>query len=368
MNSKQSKFTHLIQVLFPRQIFNYPHPKRIYTRQMSITRLMLLGTKLCWNILMKFKSPVVFIGQSNNSIPILTAQSDFLSIPLSSKWRSSVQDNSIKQVPLATIKKYVTLADTEHNFFVITSRSFEYIQESCLFVASSPWDSTFHVFKVESNSAHYIYSQRQNSSLISGVTSSHKKGLIVTRWQDSSISVWDVEKPQQNCFLYRIQPHLTSLVDVDVCSNLNIIVSLDKSRTVIMTKLSSGHYMRHFIVEGNDTLKKLLIVSAGYIIIASESSTNGRFTSTFRCYTFNSILLKTFSYESTLSCLACIKSSTSPMLVASFSDGHFSLIEIPQMLEIISTKKFTMTNIVYNEEHNCLFASDSNGNLLYLDL
>lgn len=350
--------------IVPRQIFNIPHPKRGF----SLSVNLLQPNELKWTVIQRFKYPIIFIGKSPSMIPIVTAQCTLTAISLSGKWRAAIADGTINQKELLNLKKYITFPEISNDSITLSSRSFDYISESNMFIASSPWDSAFHVFRADANSSHYMFSQRQNYALISGVTIPFgtRSSTLVTRWRDSSISVWNLNKPAT--LRYRAQPHQTTMVDVDASANLNTIVSCDKQRNVIISRLDSGHFIRAFTVDGDDTLLYLLVISAGYIVIAGEKKVQDKTLTTLRCYTINGIPISQYSYKSQLLCITGVRTNTTPTIAVSFKDGYFALITVPNLKISFSQEKQGFTNLVYNDDCSVLFASDSNGQLLYLDL
>jgi WD40 repeat protein len=160
-------------------------------------------------------------------------------------------------------------------------RAFLHFPEIGKFVAGTPLDCCFHVFKIDASSLSHSDSFRQPFSLLS--TLNYGGGsLLLTSWRDSSLVLWDLSR--QDALVYRTTPHLKAIVDVESNPNLKLIASLDASRQCVLSYLHSGKFLRSFVVDGTDTLQKLALFSHGFVAILSEPEVTYGQKSVIRLY------------------------------------------------------------------------------------
>jgi hypothetical protein len=168
----------------------------------------------------------------------------------------------LQPIKIGSIHPYVTnRAETD-------PRSFDLLPDVNRFVATSSWDNSFHVFKIDAGSIAHAHSIRQKFSFLSTLMSAGGSFLL-TSWRDSSIRLSDLSIKRTK-YVYRIAPHLTSIVDIHASARARIIASLDKSRRCVLSMLYSGKYIRSFAVDGADVLEKVLLFSNGFVAVLSK--------------------------------------------------------------------------------------------------
>ncbi|OHS97284.1 hypothetical protein TRFO_09568 [Tritrichomonas foetus] len=321
--------THAVMFgIIPRQIFNGPHPQR--KTLPSIPRFT-----TCNHVKHAMQMPfdVTFACLYKNTM-ICALSSD------SRVWVTpKLRGQGIFQ-NYGSITRYVIGTPNRNNQIEIQKKLFATVSD--YFISSSTWDNAFHVFKIEQGLPH-CYLQSQMHSLISSVINAGRN-LLLTAWRDSSLSLWDIGSAGKEQ-IYRVTPHLTSIVDIDVDTTLQMFASLDKSRNLVLSYLLNGRFVRSFEIPGNDTLKKLTLISNGYIIIASSIEENhyphgeNTVSTIIRVFGLNSDLLGEFTIQD---------EEISQWGKAEFDNGYdgigivfqsgrFMFIEIPTMKIIFST-------------------------------
>ena len=247
--------------------------------------------------------------------------------------------NETKPVLLGSISKFLIMPPTERP---MPSRSFALLGESKLFASSSLWDNSFHVFHVDqSNAVSHTASYRQKFSLIAGLAVAGESKLL-TSWSDSSLTLWDLKDEESKAEqrpVYRINPHLTSLVDFDCDDDIGLIVSVDKSRKVIMSLLSTGQYVREYFVDLPDaktkeTLRKIMIFKFGYIVILSQMiSAHGQIETIVRTWTVNGIKVseKVFPGECVEWCKCENDTYGCDLLCMGFADNLLVVCRMPML-------------------------------------
>jgi hypothetical protein len=175
-------------------------------------------------------------------------------------WYLRIRKGSVP-IKIGSIHPYVP------NQAVTNRRSFVLLPAANRFVAS--WDNAFHVFEIDSTSITHIDAIRQRFSRLLTLTSPGGS-LLLTAWRDASVRLSDLSVP--GCpDIYRIMPHLTSIVDIDVSHSAEIISSVDKERNCVLSMLSNGKRLRSFVIDGTDELQRVFIFGNGYVAFISHN-------------------------------------------------------------------------------------------------
>jgi hypothetical protein len=144
------------------------------------------------------------------------------------------------------------------------AKSFAVLPEAARFVASSLFDDAFHIFRTDAGLTH-VASLRQRFSLLATVSAAGGP-LLLTAWRDSSITLWNVVEAAA---VYRIMPHFTTVVDVDVDPELRLIASLDESRNCVLSTLTTGRFVRSFRIDGDERVEKITLFTSGFVAVAA---------------------------------------------------------------------------------------------------
>ncbi|OHS99755.1 Beige/BEACH domain containing protein [Tritrichomonas foetus] len=350
--------------IIPGQLFTMPHPKRQYVPPMP----KLFFTKSpAMRELVQLNSAPRFSTVSGSTMFFLTKDLKFCSLTIPKNLKTS-QTLQLNYQQIGSIDRFLIVPS---NSSVTPSKSYAYLPSGGHFVSSSVWDNSFHVFRVEQTSLTHVFSQRQKHSLIANL--SYAGGtFLLTSWRDSSLTLWNLKSPQQMP-LYRVTPHLTSLVDIDANPTLRLIASLDKSRKLILSYLPTGRYIRAFDVKGNDELNKLMLLSNGYIVVASEFETSDRssITTIIRVFGINTnqIAEVEFDGQMLLWCRAELDSGFDGIGLI-FKNKQFVFLEIPTLKKIFQRNLPQKTIVSLNciPQYLVFVLTDADGTVFYVDL
>jgi len=228
--------------IMPDKIFNDPHVRKVKN---SIYRYPL--STMNRSVICKLESRVAFLKSDINNI---------IAVTLDGKLLLRTSNNKKSETDLSC---YLSGSNS------LNQNSFVYIPKQGLFIASSMWDSSFHIFQLQGSNFNLINSNHQFSLIVSIVDADETH--IVTASKDSSLILWNLSGSISK--LYRISPHNDTFIDFDVSNILNLIVSCDKSGSIVLSKLDDGSYVSSFVIE--HPIKKLKISNYGScIIIAYE--------------------------------------------------------------------------------------------------
>ena len=373
--------------IIPGQLFPNPHPERLvkppFLRNVFGKSVMSqIAPDL--NPLAQLSSAPKFITIHEKTMYILTSNLKFCSLAIPIKSLSSRNNSNnlyndfskdLQNLSFQVLGSIDQLLIIPSNSEITSSKSYAYIHNG-YFASSSIWDNSFHIFKVEQTSLTFITSQRQKHSLIANLVCAGNN-LLLTSWRDSSLTLWNLTTShQQQIPLYRVTPHLTSLVDIDVNPQLRIIGSLDKSRKFILSDLSSGRYIRAFELDGNDDLNKVMLISNGYIVVASklEASDRSSATTIIRVFGLNTNQISEQRFNGRLDqwCkveLECGFDGIAFSIIEN-NDNKLYFLELP-FLDVVFQKDLTLRKIVSINcvsEYLMLIITDSEGKIYYIDL
>jgi hypothetical protein len=247
-----------------RQLFPSAHPTRNFLPRIP----SFVGFSRV--VLFPLRTPPVTVHLAGNVLYFMIGSCDVYSITI-----PKIVKGRPPYTRIGTVQNYVMALD-------ITPRSFLLIPEIGRFIAGTPLDSCFHVFGIDSNSIWHSESFRQPFSLLSTLNYAGSSFLL-TSWRDSSLILWNLAKVVDN-LIYRTTPHVASIVDVEANANLRLIASLDKSRKCVLSMLDSGSFVRSFVVDGTDSLQKILLFSHGFIAILSAVELPASKKSVIRLY------------------------------------------------------------------------------------
>ena len=357
--------------IIPTQLFTMQHPKRSYVA--PILRSVYNHTNRSLRKLYSLSERTRFSTFSGTTMYFLTNYLKFCSLQIPKFFKNPQQTQQAVLQQIGSIDKFLIVPS---NSSILTpSKSYVYLKTgnfSGYFVSSSVWDNSFHVFKVEQTSLTHVFSKRQKHSLIANVVSAGGTYLL-TSWRDSSLTLWNLKLPDQTMPLYRVTPHLTSLVDIDANSTLRLIASLDKSRKLILSYLPTGRYIRGFDMKGNDKLNKLMLMSNGYIVVSSELDNSYRSS-------IKTIIIVFGINTNTL----CEIENNGQLLIwcrAEFDSGFdgvgiilngkiFAFLEIPTLKIIFQIQLSTKPIVALHCIPQCLvfILIDTDGNIYYIDL
>jgi hypothetical protein len=228
----------------PRQIFTRPHPKRLVLPRVTD---FVDDFVLCFRLHL----PPLFVFGNGELFSTLLRDGSISAISLSKGTETTI----------GSITDSVFLTEG-----MTVPKSFAFMPEANRLVTGSLCDNCFHAFRIDAGSISHIDSFRQKFSLLSTVHYAGSNRLL-TAWRDSSLTLWNLREP-----LYRVTPHLASLVDVDVSPALRLVASLDKDRKCVLSLLETGQFMRSFQIEGVETLSKLILFSAPFLAVIGELS------------------------------------------------------------------------------------------------
>lgn len=313
--------------IIPRQLFTSPHPSVDIKLKRPISS---------HKILVELQGRPTFVGisSSNKSIIATMPNSQVLSVPLNGLPAS-----------IGSLQQTMIMEGT-------TTKSFAMFSEIQKFVASSPWDSCFHIFKLDSSMVQ-LHTERQMFSLMVAIQPVGKAHLLTT-WRDSSISLYNIDNPQQ---LYRITPHHASVVDFDASQCLDMIVSADKDSHIVVSRLVSGAFIRTFM--SDDQVQKVALIDDGYIIIASGSQ-----STKVTVYTVNGEIVANPSFDAKITSWVTVKDSKSGLthIIVAFDDGQVIEYNVPFMQEVASVNiGDTLTSLSYDSSQNIIAGASSNG-------
>jgi hypothetical protein len=292
--------------IIPRQVFRSPHPERNVLPRVPVFR----GATI--ELLCRLKSRPLFVAGRQQQLYVLDAQCRFWQCRLKGPPRQ-----------IGSIFKFLI------GELGTSSRSFAFFPELERFVSSSLCDSSFNIFKLESGSVSYGLSLSQKSSLLSTVNWAGPNHLL-TSWHDSSLTLWDLRdlRPYVRP-LYRVTPHLTTVVDAEVSAALRLTASVDKSRLCIFTNLFTGQFIRSFRIDGQDAIKKLLLIASGFLAVLSAAEAGGSAVRVFGLDT-TEVTQKVFAeeivewtkaeFEGGVTCVGC-----------AFRKGRFALLSLPKL-------------------------------------
>jgi len=346
--------------MIPKQLFVIPHPKR--SSLISIPRFSFTQKRYELFPIISISNSILYMAVNMTSIYIVNSASEIVSIALPSKSKQQ----QIISVPtiIGQIQRFLMIPDKSS---VTESKSFAFFPEINRLIASSLWDSSFHVFKLDGGSVTHSFSQRQKFALISSLSYAGKSYLL-TSWRDSSLTLWDIQKSNK-IPVYRVSPHLTSLVDVDSDVVLDLIVSCDKGKNVILSSLSSGRFIRSFVAGGEESLSRVLIFDQGYILLATELQSSGGYLSVLKLYNLNTRLLSTYTSSSPIVSWCRIDINPGSSLVAvAYSSGKVVLITLPNMKELFSIRATSkIISMSYSPITYSLICADTEGRIFLID-
>jgi hypothetical protein len=310
--------------IVPRQIFDHPHPEKSLLSlipTLSLYRLEVLHT---------FPALPRAICISANVLYLVDAECGV--------WWMRLSRKAILPLRIGSIHPYVT------NRAETLPRSFLMLPDIGRFVATSSWDSSFHVFKIDPSNVVHVDSIRQKFSFLQTLTAGGSSFLL-TSWRDSSIRLSDLSVPGTR-YLYRITPHLTSIVDIDASPDARIIVSLDKSRKCVLSMLYTGKYIRSFGVDGSDVLEKVMLFSSGFIVVLSKIELPDVRKAIVRLYGLDTQKLAQVEFDDQV--LDWTKAEfccALDCIMISFVSKRCVFLEIPRlrmMLDIVTDEPFVM--------------------------
>jgi WD40 repeat protein len=105
----------------------------------------------------------------------------------------------------------------------------------------------------------------------------------LTSWKDSSLILWNLTKGSDH-LVYQTTPHAASIIDVEANTSLRLIATLGKARNCMLLMLDSRSLVRYFVVDGTDSLQKILLFSHGFIAILSAVKPSTSKKSVIRLY------------------------------------------------------------------------------------
>jgi hypothetical protein len=249
-------------------------------------------------------------------------------------------------------------------------RSFAFLGELAKFVSSSPWDSAFNIFKIEANSITPVASVRQKFSLLSTINCAGRS-LLLASWRDSSLTLWNIADTKSALKpLYRKRPHLASLVDVEANPQLRLIASLDKNRKCILSMLDTGSFVRSFVVEGDDTLERIMLLSPGYLLVLSRVETAASIKTTIRAYGINTRKIAQAEFEHGVAdwCRGEFETWMSTVAIA-FRRGPFVILSVPSLTLACTLRPEEQIGLLaFSPQMGSFLAGTESGRLLMLNL
>jgi hypothetical protein len=307
----------------PRQIFKEPHPRRGIVPLFPRFR----GPQL--RVLLKLNVPPRAVFVDEKRVYILGTDSGF-------QWIKFPEIGSKvafvpECVPMGSISQFLAQSPDE----AIPSKSFAFFSSFGRFVSSSIWDNCFHVFKCDHTTITHNVSLRQKFALISTLNYAGET-LLLTSWRDSSLTLWNLASRSHKP-LYRTTPHLTSVVDVDVSVSLGLIASLDKGRKLIFSLLRTGKFVRSVQVEGSDVLQRIILFSAGYVAVLSESGSETLRKSAIRLYGLNTIQVGAIQFDELV--VEWTRAEFGPGLTGvalAFKSGRISILQLPALSDWVT--------------------------------
>jgi hypothetical protein len=237
-----------------------------------------------------------------------------------------------------------------------------------IFVIGSPWDNSFHVFAVDPSALTHIGSVRQKLSLLSTLNFAGK-GLLLASWRDSSLTLWNLREMPMSRPLYRRAPHFTSVVDVDADASLGLIASLDKNRKCIFSLLGSGAFQRSFQIEGNDSLQRIMLFAAGYLLVLSQAD-GADASARIRVYGVNGRKIDEILVPETVTELCPAQFATWVSVVAvGCASGRVILVTIPDCRPVADLRaRDAVVSIAFSIQLNCFVVGSKNGEVTQIDL
>jgi hypothetical protein len=249
-------------------------------------------------------------------------------------------------------------------------KSFAFLEEIGRFASSSPWDNSFNVFKIEANSIAPVASARQKFSLLSTIHWAGKS-LLLSSWRDSSLTLWNVADTKSALNpLYRKRLHVASLVDVEANPQLRLIASVDKNRKCILSMLDTGTFVRAFAIEGDDALARLLLFSAGYLLVLSKLESAAAVTTKVRVYGINGRKIAEAAFESEIAdwCRAEFDTWMSAVAIA-FRKGPFVALAVPTLAVACTVHADEQIGVLaFSPQMSSFFAGTESGKVLILNV
>ena len=315
--------------IIPCQIFTSPHPKREIQSIPNVN----LAVKKNVRLLSPETKLMCFAPTGKSSFLALSSNSCIYSVLFNTSVSSLANQQSAQaEAPLITeignISEFAFLSGS-------SEKSFAYFSETSRFVVSSPWDSCFHVFKVDNSQINYLFTERQKCALIYSIYPIDRN-ILLTVWRDSSISLYNIEKQEQN---YRITPHHVNVVDTDGISSLDLLSSVDKDGIVVLSRLSTGSFIRSF--QAKDHVQKILLIELGFIVIASSAANGG---TCLTIYTINTKEIGSTVLEGNILSWTKVGSDFNQMILISLDNGKVCSIKIPDLE--VATEESLECNIV----------------------
>ena len=316
--------------IIPRQLFTSPHPTRLVPAPLIIRKSRVVSTSTV---------PVLYISSFLKGVLALTKDADLNYIPPSGP-------------PL--IAGSISSVSFMHN---CSQKNYAYLPEISRFVVSSPWDSCFHIFKLETQLIH-DRTERQKYSLIQSIDAAGNSRLL-TVWRDSSISLYNAET---GAIIYRITPHLVSLIDTDLSESLDVLVSIDKDNNVVISRLSTGAFIRSFTCSGIP--QKIKILDQGYIAIASGSN-----ITTVMLYTINTDRITSKTFDGHLIAWESAGKDYEQKLVLSLDSKQLIVLSLP-MLEVFSREALDSNINLLSYEHSLkgIMATNDDNQILIISV
>lgn len=220
----------------PQQIFINPHPKKLTLSTFKIpTFNPVLVTKVTSQpIFMKYDSNCLIIIMSNGHLLV----------------KSKNETNEYD------LMRYIGTNDN------LDEKTFTYAEG--ILIAASYLDSSFHIFQVDDNSLKLLSTIYQNSLNVSISNPFYEHVIAATR--DSTIVKYVLSSSTST--IYRISPHTAPIITIASNYILNLLVSCDKSRMVVLSNLKHGTFIQSFLV--SSPIIKIQLTNDPCILVAHE--------------------------------------------------------------------------------------------------
>jgi hypothetical protein len=333
---REIRSTALFVGIIPSQVFTLPHPKKV-----KILRFPAFNPSFVTVINLP-KAPR-YLAFDSDVIYVLSNDCQFFSFSLSKRILN----------PMASIYKFVYESE-------VPVKTFAFLPDISRFVSGSLFHNSFHAFRIDATSVTYLQSMRQASML--GTLNSAGASHIVTSWQDSSLTLWDLSSPSQEP-VYRVTPHLTTVVDVDTSVNLKVIGSLDRNRNCMLSWIATGRLLRSFIVDGADSVEKLLVFAAGFVAVLSVLELPTTKRTTIQLFGIDTrkvaevvledevVEWQKAEFESAVNCLV-VAQKTRKLVV----------LELPTLAVVMQTEtEVPVASIVFSRQVSALLVADRKG-------
>jgi WD40 repeat protein len=193
------------------------------------------------------------------------------------------------------------------------------------FVCTSPANDTFHVFSSFTEGGH-LFSCRHSFSEISSLCAAGNSSMAVLSG-DGFLSIWNVFDLKGGP-KYRVHPQMAAVLAV--CEPLNLIVTCDLSRTIVMLELFDGRYVRSFCLDSEFPVPvRLMLIEDGFLVVLCEKRLENEVLSRLQVFGLNSELLATYERNARVTSWCAICMWFKSVLAVAFDDETVVFLAVP---------------------------------------